>query len=65
MADQEILAGPGETTEDSETLGLIVYGNVGTTMQTVLSYTGTGRVPSAPGSPTRLASAVQNSGCST
>ena len=55
MADQEILAGPGETPEDSETLGLIVYENVGTTMQTVLSYTGTGQVPGARGPRPRLA----------
>jgi hypothetical protein len=42
MADQEILAGLEETAEDSGTLGLIVYGNVGGNMQTVLSYTDTG-----------------------
>jgi len=42
MADQEILAGSEETAEDSGTLGLIVYGNVGGNMQTVLSYTDTG-----------------------
>jgi len=42
MADQEILAGPKETAEDSGTLGLIVYGDVGGNMQTVLSYTATG-----------------------
>ena len=45
MADQETLAGPEETAEDSGTLGLIVYGNVGGNMQTVLSYTDTGQVP--------------------
>jgi len=55
MADQEILAGPGETTEDSEPLGLIVYGNVGMTVQTVLSYTGTGQVPGAREPRPRLA----------
>ena len=44
MGDQEILAGPGEIAEDSGTLGLTVYGNVGADMQTVLSYTGTGQV---------------------
>jgi len=47
MADQEILAGREETAEDSGTLGLIVYGNVGGNMQTVLSYTATGQVPGA------------------
>jgi len=45
MTDQEILAGRGETAEDSGTLGLIVYGNVEGNMQTVLSYTDTGQVP--------------------
>src|SRR6516225_3336055 len=45
MTDQEILAGRGETAEDSGTLGLIVYGNVEGNMQTVLSYTETGQVP--------------------
>ena len=65
MADQEILAGPGKTTEDSETPGLIVYGNVGMTMQTVLSYTGMGQVPGALGPPPRLTSEVQDSCCST
>ena len=45
MADQEILAGPEETAEDSGTLGLNVYGNVGGNVQTVLSYTATGQVP--------------------
>ena len=64
MADQEILAGPREPTEGSETLGLIVYGNVGTTMQTVLSYTGMGQVPGARGPRPRLASEVQDSCCS-
>ena len=44
MGDQEILAGPGEIAEDSGTLGLTVYGNVGADMQTVLSYTDTGQV---------------------
>ena len=39
MADQEILARPEETAEDSVTLGLNIYGNVDGTMQTVLSYT--------------------------
>ena len=47
MTDQEILAGPKETAEDSGTLGLNIYGNVGGNMQTVLSYTATGQVPSA------------------
>jgi hypothetical protein len=47
MADQEILAGPEKTAEDSGTLGLIVYGNVGGNMQTVLSYSATVQVPSA------------------
>ena len=47
MADQEILAGPEETAEDSGTLGLNVYGNVGGNIQTVLSYTATGQVPGA------------------
>jgi hypothetical protein len=46
MADQEILAGPEETAEASGTLGLIVYGNVGGNMQTVLSYNAAGQVPS-------------------
>ena len=45
MADQEILAGPEETAEDSGTLGLNIYGNVGGNVQTVLSYTATGQVP--------------------
>ena len=45
MTNQEILAGSGEVAADSETLGLIVYGNVGGNMQTVLSYTNTGQVP--------------------
>ena len=44
MGDQEILAGPGEIAEDSGPLELTVYGNVGADMETVLSYTGTGRV---------------------
>ena len=44
MGDQEILAGPGEIAEDSGTLGLTVYGNVGADIQTVLSYTDTGQV---------------------
>ena len=47
MTDQEILAGPEETAEDSGTLGLIVYGNVGGNIQTVLSYTATGQVTGA------------------
>ena len=47
MADQEILVGPEETAEDSGTLGLNIYGNVGGNVQTVLSYTATGVVPSA------------------
>jgi hypothetical protein len=47
MADQEILAGPEKTAEDSGTLGLIVYGNVGGNMQTVLSYSATVQVPGA------------------
>jgi len=47
MTDQEILAGPKETAEDSGTLGLNIYGNVGGNMQTVLSYTATGQVPGA------------------
>ena len=47
MADQEILAGPAETAEVNGTLGLNIYGNVGGTMQTVLSYAETGQVPSA------------------
>ena len=47
MADQQIIAGPEKTAEDSGTLGLTVYGNVGGNMQTVLSYTATGQVPSA------------------
>ena len=47
MTDQEILAGPKETLEDSGTLGLNIYGNVGGNMQTVLSYTATGQVPGA------------------
>ena len=47
MTDQEILAGPKETAEDSVTLGLNIYGNVGGTMQTVLSYTATDQVPGA------------------
>ena len=45
MADQEILVGPEETAEDSGTLGLNIYGNVGGNVQTVLSYTATGQVP--------------------
>ena len=45
MADQEILAGPEETAENSGTLGLNVYGNVGGNVQTVLSYTATGQIP--------------------
>ena len=45
MADQEILAAPGETAEDSGILGLNIYGNVGDNVQTVLSYTATGQVP--------------------
>ena len=45
MADQEILVGPEETAEDSGTLGLNIYGNVGGNVQTVLSYTATGVVP--------------------
>ena len=45
MADQEILVGPEETAEDSGTLGLNIYGNVGGNVQTVLSYTATGLVP--------------------
>ena len=45
MADQEILAGPEETAENSGTLGLNIYGNVGGNVQTVLSYTATGQVP--------------------
>ncbi len=44
MKDQEMLAGSGEIAEDSGTLGLTVYGNVGADMQTVLSYTDTGQV---------------------
>jgi len=47
MTDQEILAGPKETAEDSGTLGLNIYGNVGGNMQTVLSYTATGQVQGA------------------
>jgi hypothetical protein len=47
MTDQEILAGPEETAEDSGTLGLNVYGNVGGNMETVLSYTATGQVTGA------------------
>ena len=47
MADQEILAAPEETAEDSGTLGLNIYGNVGGNVQTVLSYTATGVVPGA------------------
>ena len=47
MTDQEILAGPKESAEDSGTLGLNIYGNVGGNMQTVLSYTATGQVPGA------------------
>ncbi len=47
MKDQEMLAGSGEIAEDSGTLGLTVYGNVGADMQTVLSYTGTGQVQSS------------------
>jgi hypothetical protein len=47
MADQEILAGPEDTAEDSGTLGLIVYGNVAGNMQTVLSYSATVQVPGA------------------
>src|SRR6516225_9862071 len=47
MTDQEILAGRGETAEDSGTLGLIVYGNVEGNMQTVFSYTDTGQGPGA------------------
>ena len=47
MADQEILAGPAETAEVNGTLGLNIYGNVGGTMQTVLSYAETGQVLSA------------------
>ena len=47
MADQEILVGPEETAEDSGTLGLNIYGNVGGNVQTVLSYTATGMVPGA------------------
>jgi hypothetical protein len=45
MADQEILAAPEETAEDSGILGLNIYGNVGGNVQTVLSYTATGQVP--------------------
>ena len=45
MADQEILVGPEETAEDSGTLGLNIYGNVGGNVQSVLSYTATGQVP--------------------
>src|SRR5208337_1088529 len=44
MKDQEMLARSGEIVEDSGTLGLTVYGNVGTGIQTVLSYTDTGQV---------------------
>jgi hypothetical protein len=47
MADQEILVGPEKTAEDSGTLGLNIYGNVGGNVQTVLSYTATGVVPGA------------------
>ena len=47
MKDQEMLAGSGEIAEDSGTLGLTVYGNVGADMQTVLSYTDTGQVQSS------------------
>jgi hypothetical protein len=47
MKDQEILAGLGEIAEDDGTLGLTVYGNVGTNMQTVLSYTHPGQVQGA------------------
>ena len=47
MTDQEILAGPKETPEDSGTLGLNIYGNVGGNMQTVLSYTATDQVQGA------------------
>jgi hypothetical protein len=45
MADQEILAAPEETAEDSGILGLNIYGNVGGNVQAVLSYTATGQVP--------------------
>src|SRR5271165_1706090 len=44
MKDQEMLARSGEIAEDNGTLGLTVYGNVGTGIQTVLSYTDTGQV---------------------
>ncbi len=47
MRDQEILAGLGEIAADSGTLGLTVYGNVGTNMQPVLSYTDPGQVQGA------------------
>jgi hypothetical protein len=45
MTNQEILAGRGAVAENDGILGPIVYGNVDGTMQTVLSYTGTGPVP--------------------
>ena len=44
MTDQKTSAGLGEI---AGTLGLTVYGDVGGTMQTVLSYTVTGEVPGA------------------
>ena len=47
MRDQEILAGLGEIAEDSGTIGLTVYGNVGENMQPVLGYTETGQVQGA------------------
>ena len=47
MRNQEILAGLGEIAEDSGTLGLTVYGNVGENIQPVLSYTETGQVQGA------------------
>ena len=43
MTDQEILAGPKETLEDSGTLGLNIYGNVGGTLQPVFTSSDMGQ----------------------
>ena len=47
MADQEILAGPEETAEDSGTLGLIVYGIGNGTLETVFTNSNVGQGSSA------------------
>ena len=62
MTDQEILAGPKETAEDSVILGLNVYGDVGGNVQTVLSYTATDQVPGALAWLTGIFTGTENMG---